>query len=259
MNGRALLIGCETDGLSGVDNDLELMEKALRPRGFAVRRISGPQATRDGILAAYGQLIDAVQPGEPAVVYYSGHGGRVEPPPPDTPGPALMDLQFIVPTDFRDSSPGDFRGITSVELSVLLMRLIARTVNATVILDCCHAAHLSRNPTLRVNVKALSRREQYEVLRGHIEKLRAQGRLPAGPLPPLGNRDAVRIVACAPEQSALRTMSTRSARICCVMRICASRTCTAGWCAGSSRSPSTPTGGVGGSAERSSGHGCPAG
>ncbi|HET9168744.1 MAG TPA: caspase family protein [Actinospica sp.] len=200
MTGHALLIGSETDGLTGVGNDLDLMEDALRPWAFAVRRVTGPQATRDGILAAYRELIDTVQPGDPAVIYYSGHGGRVEAPPPGTEGPSLMDLQFIAPTDFHDSSPGDFRGITSVELSVLLKRLTDRTENATVILDCCHAAHMSRDRVLRT--KAVPRRAPYDVLRAHIEKLLAEGALPAGPLDPLGNRHAVRIVACEPEQSA---------------------------------------------------------
>ena len=202
MNGHALLIGCETDGLTGVGNDLDLIERTLGTRGFAVRRITGPQADRAGILATYRELISTLLPDEPAVVYYSGHGGRVQAPPPEAPVPELapMDLQFIVPTDFHDSAPGDFRGITSVELSVLLARLCERTANATVILDCCHAARLSRDGALRV--KALSQREQYEVLRRHIERLRASGELPAGPLPARGNPDAVRIVACAPEQSA---------------------------------------------------------
>jgi Caspase domain len=201
MSGHALLIGCGTDGLTGVDNDLDVMERALQPRGFAMTRIAGPQATRAGILAAYRQLIDTVQPDEAAVVYYSGHGGRVQAPPPDTPGPSLMDLQFLVPTDIDDSPPGEFRGITSVELSVLLAQLIERTENATVILDCCHSAQLSRNNELRV--KTRSQAADYETLRSHVEKLRAAGELPAGPLDPLGNRRAVRIVACAPEQLAL--------------------------------------------------------
>ena len=199
MTGHALLIGCETDGLTGVGNDLDLIESALRPWAFTVRRITGPQATRGGILAAYRALIETVRPGEPAVVYYSGHGGRVE-APPDTNGPSLMDLQFLAPTDFHDSSAGDFRGITSIELSVLLTRLTERTDNATVILDCCHAAHMSRDRTVRT--KALPRRPPYEVLRAHIEKLRAAGELPTGPLDPLGNRHAVRVAACEPEQSA---------------------------------------------------------
>jgi Caspase domain len=207
MTGHALLIGCGTDGLAGVGNDLDLMTQALRPWNFAVRRVTGTRATRAGILAAYRELIDTVQPGEPAVIYYSGHGGRVGAPPPGTDGPSPMDLQFLAPTDFRDSSPGDFRGVASVELSVLLRRLTERTENATVILDCCHAAHMSRDRALRT--KALPRRAPYDVLRAHIEKLRAQGELPGGPLDPLGSRSAVRVVACAPEQSAFEYTGVR--------------------------------------------------
>ena len=203
MNGRALLIGCETGELAGVGHDLALMDRALRTRGFTVRPISGPEATRAGILTAYRQLIESAEPGEPAVVYYSGHGGRVQAPPPDTPGPSAMDLQFIVPADIGESSPGDFRGITSVELSTLLARLVERTGNATVILDCCHAAYLSRrNPDLSARVRAQAEPVRYELLRTHVEKLRASGELPAAPLPVLGNRQAVRIVACAAWQSA---------------------------------------------------------
>ncbi|HTJ67627.1 MAG TPA: caspase family protein [Actinospica sp.] len=198
--GSALLIGCATEGLAGIEHDLESMERTLRPRGFAIQRISGPQATRAKILAAYRRLIDDVQPDQPVVIYFSGHGGRVEAPPPETPGPSLMDLQFIAPSDFGDSSPGDFRGITSVELSALLTRLTQRTRNVVVILDCCHAAHLFRDNEFRV--KALSRREQYAVLRGHVQRLRDAGELPPGPPSVLSNRNAVRIVACAPEQLA---------------------------------------------------------
>ncbi|HYS34058.1 MAG TPA: hypothetical protein VEO01_00275, partial [Pseudonocardiaceae bacterium] len=46
--------------------------------------------------------------------------------------------------------PGDLRGITAIELSVLQARLTRRTRNVTVILDCCHAAHQSRRHDLRV-------------------------------------------------------------------------------------------------------------
>lgn len=200
MSGHALLIGCGTGGLTGVDNDLNAMEKALLPRGFTITRITGPQATRAGILAAYRQLIDTVRPDEAAVVYYSGHGGRVQAPPPETPGPSLTDLQFLVPTDIDDPDREDFRGITSIELSELLRRLLERTENATVILDCCYSGRLSRTDGL---VKSRSEKERYETLRDHIEKLRAAGELPAGPLDPLGNTRAVRVVACAQEQLAL--------------------------------------------------------
>src|SRR3954451_8056059 len=132
------------------------MTGLLERRGFEVRLCAGGDATRAGILAAYERLISDVRDGDAALVYYSGHGGFARPgkaaaaqrvddleitgPPPD--------LQFIVPVDYHESSETDFRGITAVELSVLLARLTERTHNATVVLDCCHSAHMSRDPDL---------------------------------------------------------------------------------------------------------------
>ncbi|HEX4701637.1 MAG TPA: caspase family protein [Pseudonocardiaceae bacterium] len=200
MPGTALLIGAELDGLSGVANDIDAMAKALASRGLTVRRCVGEQATRAGILAAYERLIDTTESGNAAVVYYSGHGGFVAPPGAGVPGPGLMDMQFIAPVDYHDSQPDDFRGITSVELSVLLARLTRKTGNATVVLDCCHAAHMSRDPNLRV--RALSRLAPYDRLRAHVDRLRRDGLLRTDLLVPTGNPNAVRIVACAPEQSA---------------------------------------------------------
>jgi hypothetical protein len=202
MSSRALLIGSALDSLGGVENDLAAMGKALVPRGFAIERCTGADATRAGILAAYTRLIEATEAGDAAVVYYSGHGGFAAAPDPETPGPELWDLQFLAPADYHDSTAGDFRGISSIELSVLLARLTARTDNATVVLDCCHAAHMSRDEEHGVRVKALTKRTPYQGLRDHIERLRASGDLDTGLLSATGNPNAVRIVACAPDQSA---------------------------------------------------------
>jgi hypothetical protein len=201
VTSTALLIGAETNGLTGVGNDVAAMNAALTRRGFDVTTCEGPQATRAGILAAYESLIQRVRPDDTVVVYYSGHGGLLKPPDPLVRQP----LQFIVPSDYADSTDGDFRGVTSVELSVLLARLTDVTRNVTVIVDCCHAAHMSRDP--RSTVKALPRttfagyRASYDVVARHVETLKRQG-LQADLRQPFGNEHAVRIVACAPEQSA---------------------------------------------------------
>jgi len=217
MSGHALLIGSALDGLSGVGNDLDAMEQALAARGLTALRCAGGDATRAGILAACERLIEAAEPDEAAVLYYSGHGGRVAPPDgfslgaaapsPATagtaaaPGPELMDLQFIAPVDFHDSKPGDFRGITSVELSVLLARLTEATRNATAIFDCCHAAQMARDPDKRV--RAQPDLPPYERLRAHIDRLREAGELRTELLPASGsNQNLVRIAACAPDESA---------------------------------------------------------
>jgi len=201
MSSRALLIGSAYEGLGGVEKDLDAMEKALGPRGFTVERCAGPDATRAGILSAYTRLIDETGPGDAVVVYYSGHGGWAAAPDPATPGPEPWDLQYIVPTDY-DPAAQDFRGITSVELSVLLARLTAKTDNVTVVLDCCHAAHMSRDDEHGLRLKAVQKRTDYQVLHDHIERLRASGDLDTGLISATGNDHAVRIVACAPDQSA---------------------------------------------------------
>jgi len=193
---KALVIGSETGGLAGVHNDVATMTALLTQRGFDVDSRTGANATREGILDGYERLIAGVVHGDAAVVYYSGHGGLARILPGD--GDPRPDIQFIVPTDYDDSRPGDFRGITDIELSVLLTRLTGRTRNATVILDCCHAAHMSRQVDLRV--RALPHPTYLDVSE-HNAMLRSVG-LPVDVPDTVSNPYAVRLVACAPWESA---------------------------------------------------------
>jgi hypothetical protein len=201
MKHRALLIGAQTNGLEGVDNDVAAMVRALEPRGFRVHTVTGSDATRDGILDAYRKLIADIRHGDACVVYYSGHGGLVRPATDELAGETQADLQFIVPYDYSASTEDDFRGITGTELSVLLNDLTAVTLNAAVVLDCCHAAHLSRVTELRVKALLRSTRATYAGVRRHIDGLIAAG-LNVERRDPHNNRDAVRVVACAPHESA---------------------------------------------------------
>lgn len=201
MARKALLIGSQTGELSGVDNDIASMTAALELWGFAVTPCAATTATRAGILDAYERLITDAAADDAIVIYYSGHGGYCRQRNSDStyrPGTAM---QFIVPTDFDDSSEGDFRGIMSVELSILLARLTGKTKNVTVALDCCHAAHMSRDDGRRPVVKAHPRPVSYDLVAGHLDALQRRGRGFDLFTPP-SNPWAVRIVACAPEQSA---------------------------------------------------------
>lgn len=193
LSRRALLIGAPLDGLQGVENDVEAMAQVLGGKGFEIARCVGEEATRAGVLEAYEQLIARTGPGDAVVVYYSGHGGIAY-----SNGDEV--IQFIAPVDYPASSPGDFRGIASAELSALLTRLTERTENATVILDCCHATHMSRDP--RQRERALSEPASYEDLVAHLDQLQREGVLGPESLRAAGNRSAVRIVACATRQSA---------------------------------------------------------
>jgi hypothetical protein len=201
MTRKALLIGAETGGLGGVLNDVDAMAQALEPRGFEVQRVTTPDAGRSAILGAYEKLIAGAGADDAFVIYYSGHGGRLLPPAGGAAdGP---ELQFIVPDDYTESGDDDFRGITGVELSVLLARLTRVAPNTTVVLDCCHAAHMSRQADDLV-VKSLLRNHPavtYESVGRHVAKLVAAG-LPVRERHLVSNPYAVRIVACSPTQSA---------------------------------------------------------
>ncbi|MDY7083614.1 MAG: caspase family protein [Actinomycetota bacterium] len=199
MTRKALLIGSQTNGLTGVANDVEAMAAALEPRGFEITRLVTPAATRDAVLDAYEKLIVDARPDDAYVLYYSGHGGRAQ----TVDGP---DLQFIVPDDYLDSGEDDFRGITGVELSVRLARLTDVALNTTVILDCCHAAHMSRQTGMRV--KALLRppavKLTYDTIRRHNARMIADG-LQIDRRSLISNPHAVRVVACSPSESAWET------------------------------------------------------
>ena len=139
---RALLVGSQTGGLEGVEGDVEKMAAALAQQGFAdLRRCTGPDASRDGILGAYDRLIDDARRDDTVCFYYSGHGNRA-PNPSYRPGNGTPPaLQYLIPTD---DGPAAFRGILSFELSRYLARLTEQTRNVVVILDCCHSALMSR-------------------------------------------------------------------------------------------------------------------
>jgi hypothetical protein len=197
MTRRALLIGAQTFGLQGVEHDVAAMTAALQDRDFRVRRCQGPQATRDGIIGAYEQLITETGRGDVALVYYSGHGGYAWPMAGETVEVAHTNRQFLVPTDFDESA--GFRGITAVELSVLLGRLTAKTTNAVVALDCCHSALMSRDFG-ELRSRALPRVVRVDI-EGHLRRQLGAG-LRIDLASPMGNPNAVRLVACAADQSA---------------------------------------------------------
>ena len=121
MTRRALILASQTYGLQGCDADAELMRATLSARGFECDLRTGGDATRAGILDGVDRLAAASGPGDAAVVYYSGHGGRVARPDAAERRATGRSgyFQFIVPFDIDESGPDDFRGLLSEELSAL--------------------------------------------------------------------------------------------------------------------------------------------
>jgi hypothetical protein len=209
---RALLLGSQTYGLTGVNGDVALMAETLEDRGFEVHVRIDDDATREGIVTAYEQLIDETPSGstDPVVIYYSGHGGR-------TPLDGWEDLQrqgrrshlrYLVPFDMAASSETDFRGLLSEELSALQRRLTTKTPNVTTILDCCHSGTMSRDADLMP--KAAPRSFPFEAALPLLAALDAESGAVVGLDD--SNRLAVRVVACDPTQSAYERPSSLGGR-----------------------------------------------
>jgi Caspase domain len=188
---RALVVGSQIEGLRGVDADTDRMSAMLEARGFEIDHRTAARASRAGILAGYDALIAASGADDAAVVYYSGHGFYAS-----IASEQLRSWQCIAPTDLRDGGVDDWRGITAWELSIKQAELTARTTNVTVILDCCHASQMSRDAAVR---DATARALPHPVRLGfeaHLEALRAAAPRAFDMVDPVGNRDAVRLVAC---------------------------------------------------------------
>ncbi|MCL3862932.1 caspase family protein [Actinotalea sp. K2] len=202
MTRRALLIGSQTGGLAGANNDVALMQETLAARGFETRVQIDEQATRRGIIDAYLKLISDTEAGstDPAVVYYAGHGGyalasdwaerkqRGE----------RFDMRYLVPFDMEATTETEFRGIPAEQLSVLQRRLTEKTRNVVTILDCCFSGTMSRDP--RLMPRSLPR--AYPMDNAWVELAELERQVQAGELRGFSNPDAVRVVACDPTQSA---------------------------------------------------------
>jgi hypothetical protein len=212
---KALLIASSYGALRGPPNDVEKMARTLGELGFEISQCCGISATRDGILQAWRQLIESISPEDSVVVYYSGHGGVVESAEKRDRNIQVSDLttpwryQFLVPMDFDERKKDDFRGILDVELSYLLRSITDKTQNVTIILDCCHAGRMARDPGLGNTAvpKGLSR-VQYHEISEHISRLGELGQFQQETHVE-GNPFAVRIAAAATSETAWEYLNAR--------------------------------------------------
>lgn len=201
MNKRALVIGSRLPPLLGTENDADAMERLLIARGFMVDKRTGAAASRQGILDGYERLIRDVDRDGAAVFYYAGHGGYAANPNAGLGQRARV--QCLFPTDWTDT--GEFRAILDVELSVLLARLTEKTHNATVILDCCHSAEMSRGPYDRAAAAPLIPRVYGAAWARLVPEFLARHPVDLTRVDVESNPHAVRLVATAPDRQAFET------------------------------------------------------
>lgn len=187
MAWHVLLIGCPTGGLMGVDEDIERMYGVLRGCGVPAAAIYVLRdATAAAIHAALANLVARVGAGDDVLLYYSGHGLRLD--DPDT-GESAYAIVPVVPSG---SPAGTFHYVLHEELSAYLWRISEKPANATWVADCCHATGIFRGEQLR----GLAPRSAS--FSDHRARILAE--LPG--LDPEGNPSVVRVCACAKEQLA---------------------------------------------------------
>lgn len=199
MTKRALLIGSPVDGLARCDTDLGFMKEALQGHGFEdidERRDQG--AVRDGIREGYRALIEASDEGDVALVDHRATGRLPGTPRPASPA-AARSFTGASSRSTTINRPKATSAASRIALHVARGSYTAKTANVTVILDCCHAARMSRDirarrPRALRDPRADRRREALRGLLADRARL-ARVDVESNPL-------AVRLVACGPDDSA---------------------------------------------------------
>jgi hypothetical protein len=157
--------------LEGCVNDIDAVQRMLLgPRlGLArdrIRRLASPlpgrsgerrqtevaeqPATLDNLRAALAALgTDRVSRGDRVFIYYSGHGMRV---PVHSARGGRYFREALAPADVLGD--GELRLLYDFELNELLRAIVARTRAVTLVLDCCHAASVSRDGATRSLARA---------------------------------------------------------------------------------------------------------
>lgn len=138
-----LVMGAATNGLVGVDEDLEAMAAVARMCG-----LGPPIVVREATLAevrrGLAELLARTEAGAPVVVYLTGHGGCVTNRGYDfkaaRPGQRRLHYFRTLP-----GPGGADEALFEVEVALWCARLAARTANVVVIVDSCHASGLVRD------------------------------------------------------------------------------------------------------------------
>lgn len=137
-----LLIGAPTQGLVGVDADLDAMAAILPACGLEPAVVVR-DATLAAIRGALAELLARTGAGAPVLLYLTGHGGfvanRAHDPHAERPAPPRLHYFRTVP-----GPGGGDEALFDVELSLWCARLAAKTANVVVVIDCCHAGGMIR-------------------------------------------------------------------------------------------------------------------
>ena len=141
LNGHALLIGVGDDLAVTVKDATALQELLIDKNRAAyppeqVELLTEAKADRQGILDAFDRLIDRVANDQEAtvLVYFSGHGGRVE-------HSGIPNEYYLVPYGYNPDQRAE-TAVSGQEFTSRIKDIQARKL--IVLLDCCHAGGMPK-------------------------------------------------------------------------------------------------------------------
>ncbi len=140
---RALLIGCAAADYPGVETSARALAAVLllHHRFTSVTLLLGADATSANIRRAFATLAADTRPGDAVAIYYAGHASHFRLDAPT--GEGQLRLTLIAPSGVERSTAGDFRGLLEADFSRLILDVMRRTDNVTVILDCCDGENMA--------------------------------------------------------------------------------------------------------------------
>ena len=147
---RALIVGIDDYAevrpkLQGSVGDAQDIAENLRENGVTdIHLLLDRAATRAGFVAEMQRLVQVSQPGDLAIVTYSGHGGTV-PEYPQYKGlePSGKTEEFIM-ADYGTSGPATGEVITNKEMKAWLSRLDHKGVDVLFVADSCFGGGMVR-------------------------------------------------------------------------------------------------------------------
>jgi hypothetical protein len=159
MKNKALLVGINDYPLPGNDlrgciNDIEDMRHfiAHQNKVYAlenIRTITDNKATKKGILEQLDWLLEDITAGDQILFQYSGHGAQQTTHHPTIEKDGLDEI--ICPYDFNDTPT---TAISDKEFAQRFAK-IPKDVHFVWISDSCHAADLSRDPSVNNDAAAI--------------------------------------------------------------------------------------------------------
>ncbi|RLT37445.1 MAG: caspase family protein [Chloroflexi bacterium] len=135
-DGHALLVGVGADLANTIDDAKEMHailtdeERCAYPQG-QVQLLTGEGAKRADVLAGLDKLAQTAKPDSTVIVYFSGHGYRVE--------SQFGASHFLMPFGYDQSALGK-TAISGLEFATKLQAIPAKKL--LLLLDCCHAGGL---------------------------------------------------------------------------------------------------------------------